>query len=60
MRHLAKHAKVSLGAVSEMLRQEGRSIGYIATEQQAADLMTKSLAGVKLARALLLVGIKSQ
>ena len=60
MRHLAKHAKVSLGAVSEMLRQEGRSIGYIATEEQAADLMTKSLAGVKLARALLLVGIKSQ
>jgi len=60
MRHLAKHAKVSLGAVSEMLRQEGRSISYIATEQQAADLMTKSLSGVKLARALLLVGIKSQ
>jgi hypothetical protein len=60
MRHLAKHAKVSLGAVSEMLRQEGRSISYIATEEQAADLMTKSLAGIKLARALLLVGIKSQ
>jgi hypothetical protein len=59
LRHLSKTSRVSIGFLHEAFADdESRILVHVGTTQQAADMMTKSLAGPKLHSARELVGLR--
>jgi hypothetical protein len=59
LRHLSKTSRVSIGFLHEAFAgDDSRILVHVGTTQQAADMMTKSLAGPKLQSARELVGLR--
>ena len=57
MRHLAKHHRISLGTVSELVKEEDIDVEHIGTDLQKGDMLTKGLARPKHEPACRLIGL---
>jgi len=60
LRHVPRVHKVNLGSVTDLIDQGAVSLAYCYTEDQAADIFTKSLQPNKWPNALALLGIGPQ
>ena len=57
LRHVARHHKINLGSVYEIVEQPEVEISYVRSEHQAADIFTKELAPMKWNNALSLFNV---
>ena len=59
LRHLPKTSRTSIGFLHEAFaNDDARVLVHVGTTQQAADMMTKSVAGPKLQAARELIGLR--